>query len=83
MTLLPPNATLKQVERYRSKRGQRIKCAKGGRPRATPPGQKKRRRVEFLPRVLRLRRKGWSIRRIGARLQLPTMTVSDWIKTAA
>lgn len=46
------------------------------------PGDKKRRRLELLPEVLRLREAGLSYRAIAERTGVPYRTVQDWIRGA-
>ncbi len=79
-TLLHPDTSPGDVRSHQIKRGQRAKGHKGGRPRITKPGEKKRRREEMLPMVLHLHRVGESRREIAEWTGLPVMTISDWIR---
>lgn len=79
VTHLHPDATPGEERAYHTKRGQREKGRKGGRPTKQKPGDKKRRRDELLPRVLRLHERGATLGDIAARTGVPRSTVQDWI----
>lgn len=79
-TIMHPNATWKKVKAYHTKRGQRSKNKRGGRPKVNKSGYKKKRRLEELPIVLRLRKKGVSWGKIFALTKIPKTTSADWVK---
>lgn len=79
VTDLPPNASPKEVRSYQRKRGQAAKGCKGGRPRKTKPGDKKRRREALKPRALKWRSQGLSIRDIAEYLGVPPSTLQGWL----
>ena len=78
MTFVDPDAELDEVRSWQTKCGQKGKDRKGGRPQKA--GYKKRRRLRKRPRVLRLRKKGYSLRDISRRLKVPVKTVHDWVR---
>jgi len=80
VTLLNPDASPADERSYQSKRGQRAKGRKGGRPKQNEAGYKKQRRISNLPKVYWMNVCGLSIRRIATMLQVPTMTVHGWIQ---
>jgi hypothetical protein len=82
MTHLHPDASPSEVRSYQSKRGQRYKRRKGGRPENRTAGYKKRRQEKKLGLVLWLHRHGWSRRRIAAKpmVSVPKSTVDEWIQ---
>ena len=71
-----PKSSLKKIKRLRAKRGQRAKGNHGGGD--NKPGKMVRRREKLLPRAIKLRKKGWSFRRIGERLGIAPMVACDW-----
>ncbi len=79
VTDLHPSATSSDEAGYRSKRGQRIKKRKGGRPNTQPAGYKKELRLKQKPQVLKLHRRGLPQREIARRLELPRTTIQRWI----
>ena len=82
VTLCEPNAELAEVRSLHSKRGQRSKGRKGGRPRSRTPGYLKQRRTALIDRVKRLRRRGRSLRAIARKTGVPFNTVHRWILSA-
>ncbi len=80
VTLLKPDKSWKKVRRYQSKWGQKIKGNKGGRPKINKPGYKKQRRLEKMPRVLRLRKKGASWGDVLALTGIAKSTAADWVR---
>lgn len=80
VTLLYPNASLLECSGLQKKIGQQFKNRKGGRPKKYPPGYKKKRRNEYLPKVRCLRSEGLGIREIARRLDLPEATVRYWVR---
>jgi DNA invertase Pin-like site-specific DNA recombinase len=79
VTVVSPDATPSEERSHYTKRGQQEKSRKGGRPTKTKPGDKKRRRLELLPLVLRLRERGATLGDIVARTKLPKSTIARWI----
>jgi hypothetical protein len=79
VTILDPEATPAEVRSYQSKRGQKLKNNRGGRPRVNKPDYKKRRRFEKLSRVIRLWECGTSYRKIEELTGVPKSTAKDWI----
>jgi len=80
LTVLDPDASAGEERAYETKRGQREKGRRGGRPRTNPPGYKTERRREMLPKVLELREKGESVREIAAYMGIAKSTIYDWIQ---
>jgi hypothetical protein len=85
MTHLHPDASPSEVRSYQSKRGQREKRRKGGRPKNRTAGYKKRRQEEKIGLVLWLHRNNpqkWSVRRIAEKpmVNVPKSTVHEWIQ---
>jgi DNA invertase Pin-like site-specific DNA recombinase len=74
-TLIHPDTPPEQVRSEQTKRGQVATGRYGGRPKET----KKERRVRLLPVVLKLRKSGWSYRKIGRKVKVHWGTVRDWI----
>jgi hypothetical protein len=79
-TLLHPDMPPRKVRSYQTKWGQKGKGNSGGRPKINKPGYKKKRRIQKLPRVLRLRKKGASWGKINALTGIPKTTAADWVK---
>lgn len=78
VTHLDPDATPGQEREYHTKRGQREKGRKGGRPAQPKAGHKKRRREEWLPYVVGWLEDGWTLGQIAKATGLPRATVQDW-----
>jgi hypothetical protein len=55
---------------------------RGGRPEQKHPGRMKERKARYLPRVLKLHRKGFSLRQIHGKTDIPIETSRRWIKQA-
>lgn len=79
VTVLPPDASWKEERAYQSKRGQRQKNMKGGRPANLNPGYKKRRREKLLPEVWRLWEEGYGYRAIAKALGTDHRNVQRWV----
>ncbi len=77
-TVLHPDSSWTQERAHQAARGQRRKKDKGGRPRKAKPAYKKRRRLELLPEVKRLKLQGLSNREIGRRLGTDEKNVRRW-----
>ena len=75
LTMLPPDATPDEVKSYQSKRGQRMKRAKGGRPE-----RPKNRRKRLRPLALEMRAAGASLGEIAKAFNVPRSTVADWCR---
>ena len=80
VTVLPPDASWKEERAYQSKRGQRQKNMKGGRPAKHKPGYKKQRREQLLPQVRRLWEDGNSFRAIAQRCRTSDRNVRRWLR---
>jgi len=80
VTLLHPDMPPMEVRSWQTKWGQKTKGNKGGRPKVNKPGYKKKQRLEKLPRVLRLRKKGASWRDINALTGVAKTTATDWVR---
>jgi len=76
MTFLHPDATPEEIKSHATKRGMHTKQKMGGNP-----GYKKQRRMELLPEVIKLHRRGKSTRQIAVRIGVPQPTVFRWIQT--
>ncbi len=83
LTLLHPDSPPSKVKSNQSKRGQQAVGHKGGRPPVAEPiakpGDKKRRREEMLPLVLKLHSRGLKLGQIAGETDVPRRTVSRWI----
>lgn len=79
LTLLHPDMPPMEVRSYQSKWGQKTKRNKGGRPRKKISGYKKLERVEKLPTVLRLHKKGWKVSKIAFKTGLKQDRIRAWI----
>ncbi|MCH9652586.1 MAG: recombinase family protein [Planctomycetes bacterium] len=80
VTLVHPNTSLLECSGWQKKIGQQVKSRKGGRPKKNPPGYKKERRHEKLPKVRELRSEGVGIRETARRVSLPEATVWYWVR---
>ena len=80
VTLEDPNASLSKCAGLLKRVGQIAKGRKGGRPKKKIPGDKKKRRQHYLPRVYQLCTEGHSNREIARRLNLPESTVRYWVR---
>lgn len=79
-TIMPPNTPWKKVKAYHTKRGQRSKNRRGGRPVIKNSGYKKQCRLDNLKPVLRLHSKSLSLGNISKKTGIPKSTVADWIR---
>ncbi len=79
VTLVDPTAKPSEVWAERSKRGQRRKGRKGGRPEVKSAGYKKRRKNKLLPTVLEMLKQGKKPAQIARILGRADSTVRDWI----
>jgi DNA invertase Pin-like site-specific DNA recombinase len=77
-TVIHPDAAASEVRSYQRRRGQHEKSSFGGRPGL--PGYKKRLRQKKLPKVLELKERGASLRKIVAKTRLAKSTIADWIR---
>lgn len=80
MAHLHPDATPGEVRSYHTKRGQRYKGRKGGRPAAERPGYKKQRFNQCEERAFELYQFHYSLDSIAERLGVSRSTVWDWIQ---
>ena len=80
VTLHDPDITWRDERALQSKRGQRQKGNRGGRPTKRTPGYKKRRRERLLPEVRRLMREGMSYRAIARTLETDERNVRRWVR---
>jgi DNA invertase Pin-like site-specific DNA recombinase len=78
-TIQDPDASPEEVRSQQTLGGQRIGGRKGGRPRKSKPGDKKRRRAELTPQVVELHQQGMSNRAIGRQLKVAEPTVRRWL----
>lgn len=78
MTLHHPDSTHEVERGDQSKRGQRRKEKRGGRPPKRSPGYKKQERERLLPEVGRLVSEGWSNRAIARELAISETNVRRW-----
>jgi hypothetical protein len=78
-TILPPDMPWEDVRGLQAKRGQKAKGRKGGRPRSKKPGHKKAIRFQHQRKIRWLTWLGFSVREISEALDVPPMTVQDWI----
>lgn len=83
MSWLDPDMPLSKVKSFQTKRGQRAKGRKGGRPRNQLPGYKKARKDAKLKKVLFYDWIGASLRGIEKRTGVPFKTAQRWIKQHA
>ena len=83
MTLLDPDMPPKIVRSFQSKWGQKIKGKRGGRPKVKEPGYMKRRRKRELPKILRLRKQGFSYGDINKKTGISKATAYSWVKKYA
>ncbi len=79
VTLDDPTAKPSEVWAERSRRGQRRKGRKGGRPEVKNAGYKKRRKNRLLPTVLEMLKQGKRPAEISRILGRADSTVRDWI----
>ena len=77
-TLLDPDVTSRQERAFETRRGLRSKGC-GGRPATNKAGYKKERRLAKLPRALRMRACGATVRRIAASTGVPASTLQGWL----
>lgn len=82
-TLLNPDMPPKQARGIQSKWGQKAKRNQGGRPRKKAQGYKKQEKLEKLPIVLRLYKKGRKVCEITFKTGIKRSTIKDWIKKYA
>jgi DNA invertase Pin-like site-specific DNA recombinase len=80
VTLAHPDATFEEVRSIHTKRGQRLKGRKGGRPPKPDDGSKKRRRIRLQPRVQKMRRNGATLGEITKETGVPRSTVARWVR---
>lgn len=80
VTLLNPDMTEKEIHGQRIKWGMYFKGHTGGRKRKAKPGEIKNRRIEMLPQVLKLYRKGVTVYRINKNTGIACSTIRDWLR---
>lgn len=80
-TLLDPDTHPREVRAYETRRGQKAKGKKGGRPKNNPPGYKKRRRASLFPRVVTMHERGASLGEIASAVGVPRSTIQGWVSS--
>lgn len=78
ISLVPPDATLQEVERHRQARGKRFSSRKDGRPKKKRPGHKREWRKQKEPLVLELHERAITLKDIVARTGVSYGSVWRW-----
>lgn len=79
MSGLDPSAAPQEIRSNETKRGQKAKGNKGGRPKKNKPGYKKKIREEKLGAAIKCREEGYSLSAISRKLEVKKSTIQYWM----